>query len=222
VSILIRPFKDSDTPFLIQIFHDAVRMIVFAAIACTAIYASERGVVGGTRIAIIGNAGSGKSTLGTMLQKKLDLPLYHLDHYRWKPDWEKRDDAEFVAVHNQLCDKEAWIIEGVATRFFDYRASKADTIIFLDVPTWLCLYRVLKRTVMLFGTIGDSNPPGCPERMPTLRFLCSVWSFNKEHKPLIEDILEKYRPTKRIFVVHNQHDLEHMLESIAQIKKELV
>jgi adenylate kinase family enzyme len=174
------------------------------------------------KIAIIGNAGSGKSTLGTILHKKLDIPLYHLDHYRWKPGWEKRDDAEFTAMHNQLCDGGGWIIEGAATHLFEYRALKADTIIFLDMPTWLCLYRVLKRAFMSFGTIGDSNPPGCPERMPTFQFLSFVWSFNKERKPFIEAILEKYRSTKRIFVVQNQHDLEHMLESIAQIKKELV
>ena len=39
------------------------------------------------KIAIIGNAGSGKSTLGLQLHKKLGLSLYHFDQYFWKPGW---------------------------------------------------------------------------------------------------------------------------------------
>ena len=40
------------------------------------------------KIAIIGCAGSGKTTLAFLLQK-LNLPIYHLDQYYWKPNWER-------------------------------------------------------------------------------------------------------------------------------------
>lgn len=166
------------------------------------------------KIAIIGNAGSGKSTMGEKLHKKLGISLYHLDQYYWKPGWRKPDSMEFEKAHHQLCNKEQWIIEGVATRLFQYRASKANIIIFLDIPMWLCLYRVLKRMVCLFGTVRASSAPGCPERMPDLQFLRFVWNFNKECKPLIEDILEQYSHTKRIFTVKNRTDFEYVIKDI--------
>lgn len=70
------------------------------------------------KIAIIGNAGSGKSTLALSLHKTLHIPLFHLDQYFWKPGWIEPDRAEFEKIHNALCDKPEWIIEGMAIRFF--------------------------------------------------------------------------------------------------------
>jgi hypothetical protein len=46
------------------------------------------------KIAIIGNCGSGKSTLGLMLHKKLHIPLYHIDQYFWKSGWKRTDPIE--------------------------------------------------------------------------------------------------------------------------------
>jgi adenylate kinase family enzyme len=164
------------------------------------------------KVAIIGNAGSGKSTLGDILHKKLDIPLYHLDQYYWKPGWQEPDPALFEKMHHQLCDKDTWIIEGAAVRLFDYRASKADIIIFLDIPTWLCLYRVLKRMIMNFGRVRPSSAPGCPEIMPSIKFLKFILNFNKERKPSIEHILEKYRTTKKVFIVKNMNEIAQILQ----------
>jgi adenylate kinase family enzyme len=164
------------------------------------------------KIAIIGNAGSGKSTLGETLHKKLGIPLYYLDQYYWKPGWQKPESAEFEKEHHQLCDKDEWIIEGVATRLFDYRASKADVIIFLDISPWLCLYRVFKRCLLNFGKVRDSSAPGCHEIMPSIQFLKFIWRFDKERKPLIEDLLEKYSTTKKIFIVKNTDDFKKVVQ----------
>lgn len=53
------------------------------------------------KIAIIGNAGSGKSTLSAKLRALLAIPLYHLDQYFWKPGWQepdRHDDMRWFAV----------------------------------------------------------------------------------------------------------------------------
>jgi len=184
------------------------------------------------KIAIIGNPGSGKSTLATQLHTITGIPVYHLDQYFWKPGWQRPDRDEFAKIHHALCDKDddlpadlssiasantetvrkGWIIEGMATRHFDYRAEKADVIIFLDIPLWLCLYRIFKRAFTGYGTIRDSSAQGCPERMPDREFLSYVWSFNRKHKPIIQDLLEKHKDQKKTFVITNNKELAELIQ----------
>lgn len=167
------------------------------------------------KIAIIGNAGSGKSTLGLKLHKILNIPLYHLDQYFWKPNWQEPDRKEFEKIHNKLCDKSEWIIEGIATRFFDYRAAKADILIFLDVSPYKCLYRVTKRMLLYYGKVLPSSAKGCPERGFSWKFLTFIWNFDKTRKSTIEILLEKYKNKKKIFVIQNKKELEKMINALS-------
>ena len=59
----------------------------------------------GERIAIIGNAGGGKTTLARTLATSLDLPLVHVDAVQYRP-WfqrllaEKRRDGRVVVIRD--------------------------------------------------------------------------------------------------------------------------
>lgn len=156
------------------------------------------------KIAIIGNAGSGKSTLALQLHQLLTLPIYHLDQYFWKPNWQEPEPAEFEKIHHQLCDQPTWIIEGIATRLFEYRAAQADIIIFINISRYRCLYRVFKRAILNFGKVRDTSAKGCPEIMPSKKFLKFIWTFDKERKPLIEALMQKYKDRKHVFVIRNK------------------
>ena len=178
------------------------------------------------KIAIIGNAGTGKTTLAIELHKKTGFPLYHLDHYFWKPGWVEPDRAEFEKIHNALCDKEyglpadcvrrsssakvealceGWIIEGMAIRFAEYRFAKADVIIFLDIPRYCCFWRIFKRTYKNWGK--EHCAPGCPERGPTLKFLRFVWNFNYGHRDKILQLLEKYADAKKVYIFNTTDNI---------------
>jgi adenylate kinase family enzyme len=164
------------------------------------------------KIAIIGTPGSGKSTLASKLHTILGIPVFHLDQYFWQPGWQRPDRNEFTQIHDQLCDQNEWIIEGMATRLFEYRLKQADVIIFLDVPLYICLYRIFKRALLNFGKVVYSSAPGCPERMPDREFLQYVWHFNKKQKPDVEDLLSYYRDEKKIFIVKNKSDLNELIK----------
>ncbi len=166
------------------------------------------------KIAIIGNAGSGKSTLSLKLHNITGLPVYHLDQYFWLPNWQEPDRTTFEKIHNQLCDRENWIIEGVATRFFAYRAQKADILIFLDTPRWLCLYRVIRRAIKHFGKEHAFSPKGCPEKGPDIKFLKFIWKFNTLRKPHIKQILQKHKGIKPTFLVKNKQELQQCIDAI--------
>src|SRR5688572_23858991 len=132
------------------------------------------------KIAIVGSPGSGKSTLALKLYQILHIPLYHIDQYFWKPGWQRPDREDFRKIHNELCDRSEWIIEGMAISHFEYRLQRADVIIFLDIPAYVCFYRIFKRAFLNFGKVFFSSAPGCKERFPSREFLKYVWNFNKK------------------------------------------
>ncbi len=175
------------------------------------------------KIAIIGNAGSGKSTLGLILHKILGIPLYHLDQYQWQPGWQKTDLEEFKQLHDQLCDKSEWIIEGCATRFFEYRINKADIVIFLDMPRYLCLYRVFKRAFTHFGHVFFSSAKGCRESFPSFDFLnYIVWRFPRKKKPEILELMNTYKDQKQLFIVKNQTEFTNLIQKFETTTQDII
>lgn len=169
------------------------------------------------KIAIIGSPGSGKSFVAKTLRERLSLPLYHLDQYFWKPGWQRPDRAEFARVHDELCDKPTWIIDGMALRHLAYRLEKADIILFMDVPWWRCIWRVFKRAAVGLGTIRDSSAPGCPERMPNREFLAYLWKFHRDQRRLVWSMLTDHKGRKKIFIVKGKTELLRVIEEIVTL-----
>jgi len=165
------------------------------------------------RIAIIGSSGSGKSTLALQLHTMLQLPVHHLDQYNWLPGWQARSYEEFAQAHTNLCTQQQWIIEGIYTRTFEERIQYADTVIFLDLPRTICLWRILKRTIRYYNKPTPSSAVGCPERFD-LKFLNYVWNFNYLYKKEIVNLLEKNRINKTIFIFNNETSVATFLQSL--------
>lgn len=180
----------------------------------TSLFSTQKGVTmdkpSPKKIAIIGNAGSGKSTLAFELQKKLDLPLYHLDQYAWKPDWQKVDWEVFKKAHNALCQQDEWIIEGIYLKLLHERVTYADVIIFLDVPRSVCIWRVLKRAVTNYGQDIPGNPEKCKQRLFSfkfLEFLKWIWNFNNRHRQVVLDVLREFKDKKQIYILRSPEEI---------------
>jgi adenylate kinase family enzyme len=107
------------------------------------------------RIAIVGKSGSGKSTLARQLAEKLSLPHIELDAIHWQPNWTESPKSEMRAqVESELSSKPRWIADGnYLGTVQDAVWSRADTLIWLDYPLHVVLWRLLKRTYgRIFGT----------------------------------------------------------------------
>lgn len=154
------------------------------------------------KIAIIGSGGAGKTTLALALSQQLSIPVYHLDQYRWTSGWNPVDSAEIEHIHNTMCDKESWIIDGNYTKTMPYRFSKADVIIFLDIPRWKRLYRIFKRRITHHGIQRLDQPHGCQERL-TWGFVSYIWHFNHKVKPEIMRLLKEQEsnPAKKVYMI---------------------
>lgn len=134
------------------------------------------------RIAVVGSPGSGKSTLSRVIAERTGLPLIHLDKEHWRPGWVEPPDDEWRAAEDALIARERWIIDGNYGTGLARRAARAEVIVWLDLPTGLCVWRVLKRVLAARGRVRADMGPGCPERLD-VAFLHYVVTFRRVQRP---------------------------------------
>ena len=104
----------------------------------------------GTRIHVIGNSASGKSTLAARLADTLRAPLVELDAINWQPGWvglNTTDPDEFERRVREATRGERWVVAG-SYRKFSQRTfwSRLDTVVWLDLPLRVVVWRFLRRT----------------------------------------------------------------------------
>jgi adenylate kinase family enzyme len=164
------------------------------------------------RIAIVGPAGAGKSTLARHLGEALDLPIIHLDALFWQPGWRAPLPEVWHARVGELVRGERWILDGTYIDTLDLRLAAADTVIFLDVPRRTCLRRVLLRTLHSYGRRADVAP-GCPDRL-SWSFLTWVWTFPRHERPALDQRLERVPGQTRVILLGNTKEIRVFLEAV--------
>lgn len=137
------------------------------------------------RVLIIGPCGSGKSTLARELAPRLGLPLIHMDQLGWQPGWVETDKPELRTKVDHAVAGEAWLIEGNYGSVLAPRLERADTVLYLDFPIRLCLWRLVRRIVTHRGRARPDMPEGCPERFD-LGFFWYVINWNRGPRPRTE------------------------------------
>ena len=170
------------------------------------------------RILLVGCSGAGKSTLSRKLADITKLPLYHLDKLHWLPGWTEPDHSEWLKIVKEHIAKDEWIIDGNYIHTMEMRAERADTIIFFDFPTVLCLYRVLKRILSKKPRLDA--PAGCPEVID-LKFFLWIATFRGHTIPRINKILKAQEAGKKIFILHNRKEVDKFTEEFNKTFKNI-
>ena len=116
------------------------------------------------RVLVIGSPGAGKSTFAPSLARLTGLPLIHLDQEHWLPGWVERDKAEWAERVRELATRPRWIMDGNFGATLLPRLARADTVIWLDFPAWLCVVRIVRRVLQSRGKVRPDMAEGCPER----------------------------------------------------------
>lgn len=143
------------------------------------------------RIVVMGPPGSGKSTLARRLGVKYGLPVFHLDQLYWQPGWVERQADQFQLEVIRLAELPAWVIDGNYTASLARRFSTADTVVYVDAPTWVCMDRLLRRTLGSYGRVRIDAAPGCPERFDAA-FLRFAWSWNRVRRARVLALVHRF------------------------------
>jgi adenylate kinase family enzyme len=175
----------------------------------------KKGMIDIQRIMVIGvSAGVGKSTFARRLGEALNIIVHHLDSHYWKPDWVEASPEEFVKAQEEIVENnKTWIIEGNYTGTFDIRINHADTIIYLELPLYVCLYRVVKRWLTNIGKTRPDMGEGCEEKLDW-NFLKFIFTTYYPRKRKMRERFEVYRTQKQLIVLKSKKEIDAYLLSM--------
>ena len=165
------------------------------------------------RVAVIGSGGAGKSTFAARLGERTGLPVVHLDREFWRPGWVETPAGEWRRRQEELASGGAWIMDGNYGATLDVRLSRADTVVFFDLPRLVCLRRAVWRALRHRGRAVQAA--GCPERLDP-QFLRWVWRYPTRSRPRVVDALERYAGGARLHVVRRRGDTERVLDELSR------
>ncbi|MEK4068074.1 topology modulation protein [Peribacillus sp. FSL R5-0717] len=166
------------------------------------------------RILVIGvSAGVGKSTFARRLGDHLNIEVYHLDTFYWKPGWVEAPLEAFISAQKEVVSHDKWIMEGNYSHSFNLRSELADTIIYLELPLGVCLYRVIKRWLSNLGKTRPDMAKGCNEKLDWefIKFIISTYFPRKKEMKIKLADLQKSDPEKVIVMLKSKPDIEGYL-----------
>lgn len=165
------------------------------------------------RVLIIGSSGAGKSTFAGKLGEKTKIEVVHLDKIHWRPNWVEPSKDEWRAIVAEAIKRDSWIMDGNYSGTIEMRVASCDTVIFLDMPRLVCIYRILKRVAKYYGKNRPDMAEGCREQFDW-KFLVWVWNYPNRSKPKIEKILDEHQDEKTIVRLKSKQAVENFLTNL--------
>ena len=166
-----------------------------------------------TRVAVIGNAGGGKSTLCRTLSRARKLPFFPIDQIQWKPGWTPASYDEVKREHDRILAEERWIIDGWGPfDLIEARFAASDTIIFVDLPLYVHYWWTIKRQVACLFRPRSDGPEGCPMLPMTWPLLKMIWQIHRQARPKLLDMVDRYRPSKDVFHIQSPRALRQFVQ----------
>ncbi|MGH8951209.1 MAG: hypothetical protein ACRDX9_07275 [Acidimicrobiia bacterium] len=117
------------------------------------------------RISVVGNSGSGKTSVSRAMANRLSLSHLELDSVHHQPDWRFRPDEEMREIVARFVAGDGWVVDGNYTSngVAGIVWARADTLVWLDLPRLLVTSRVVRRSLRRV-LIGEELWSGNRER----------------------------------------------------------
>ena len=148
------------------------------------------------RITVVGVSGSGKTSLARGLTRRLSIPQIELDGLYWGPGWQPIWRDDFRARVAAALAAPAWVTDGNYQSVRDLVWPRATTLVWLDYPLPLVMWRLAKRTlrrVISQEELWNGNRERLRENLMSRDsiFLYALTSYPRHHR---EYPLELARP----------------------------
>ena len=163
------------------------------------------------RILVLGPCGAGKSTLAAEIARRTGLPLVHLDRHYWRAGWTEPGKAEWKAEVESLIARPRWVMDGNYGGTLELRLSRADMVVDLEFPAWLCTARIILRALRHRGRVRPDMADGCPEQI-TGEFILYTATFPWRSRRRIQAKLAGFGGTVRC--LRSQAEVDAFLASL--------
>jgi hypothetical protein len=160
------------------------------------------------RVAVVGKAAGGKSTLARQLSVARELPYLAVDKIQWQAGWQPVPAPEVRRRHAVWLAGPGWVIEGFGD-WADVKArfDAADTIVFVDLPFWQHLLWAGKRQIKAHLNGWPDAPPGCGRPPPFHALIAMMWRLHFESRGRLLELIEASRHNVAVHHLKSRRDI---------------
>ena len=163
------------------------------------------------RIAIMGCGGSGKSHLARSLGASAGHHARPPGRPVLRPDWKPLDKDKFAALQRDLVAAPRWIIDGNYASSLPIRLQAADTVIFLDLPGWACLWGILQRRLRHGG--GQHQAIGVYDRI-TWDFVRYILGYRRTMAPRVRTLIAEHAGDAQVVILRSRRAARRYLATV--------
>jgi len=159
----------------------------------------------------MGCGGSGKSHIARFLGTALGITPVHLDALYYDADWEPLDKEQFAGLQRDLVTARRWIIDGNYASSLPIRLQAADTVIFLDLPGWACLWGIAQRRLRHGG--GQHQAIGVYDRI-TWDFVRYIIGYRRKMAPRVRGLIAEHAGGAQVVILRSRRDARRYLATV--------
>lgn len=170
------------------------------------------------KIAVVGNAGGGKTALSRRLAKIHDLPLTHVDSIQFVRGMQIRPHKESIQILKEIQDQESWIIDGYGPLdIIEKRFQAADLVVFIDFPLWRHYWWCTKRQIQNLWSKRPELPEGCDEATlaHTMKLYKTLWRVHKLMRPELLRIFARKNLKDKIIYVRTLKEWKRVSKGVS-------
>ena len=163
------------------------------------------------RILIIGCSGSGKTILAHQIAPHVNAPITHLDAIYYDSTWQPIAADEFARRQRDLASGERWIIDGNYASTLAVRLARADTVIFLDLPAWTCLWGIAQRR---WRYRGGQHDDGVYDRL-NWSVITYILGYRRRMRPRVLRLVAAYDEQVNVVRLTSRGHIQRFLRTLS-------